>query len=694
VHAEISSKGDRDFDLEGLNVRLANTKSWEEVMSICESFGDVFNPVVISTAFSRLAKFISLDANEKDGLAKSKRLKRQELVCETLMKRSINTIHEFRPKEVSVLMWALATMDVEPVVALFEAMSMRTLTMAKELPLVDFTNIMWAFGKFGVNPVLRPTWDVISAMLRRALVIMPKLGRHDISTLMSTLMTLRCRLTNFSWRKHLVLGISKQASARAMDFNPLWSSSLIWAFGNLDVKIPQDLATAMAKQAIASMAGFLPKELSRFLWGFAKVAVHPGPELVQAISGRALATAGDFRADELANFLWALSKLDESLGPELSEAFLKRALEIACRFEAYDVPKFVQVMSALKLRPKPELVKALLDRALKIASSFTSENQTDFLSGLEKLGIECDPALAEAMSKVCDTSIKGLNNLIYKASNLKELISICGQYCSMFEHTNICAMLHSLAKIRCNVLGSECIARSLPRDDILDSNCGMLMKKAVTISNTFAHPRHISISLLSLATLGVEPSPEFASAMQCQALLTIKLFKAQDSASFLWSLAMFRIEPSAELVTDLSKSVAANVQALKPQLVSNLIWAFATLRTKPAQDLQEAILHHALEISEKFCSEDAAKIMWSLTVLELKCSEQLSEVLSKIKGTHIMESTPWKIEKNQSAVDTANERSGEAYEVESMNACCTAVCVFISSNFLVCRCDRYANQHI
>ena len=201
---------------------------------------------------------------------------------------------------------------------------------------------------------------------------------------------------------------------------------------------------------------------------------------------------------------------------------------------------------------------------------------------------------------------------------------------------------------------------SLPRNEVLESNCRMLMKKAVTISNTFAHPRFISTSLLSLATLGVEPSQEFASAMQCQALLTIKLFKAQEAASFLWSLAMFGIEPSAELVRTLSKTVATTVQALKPQLVSNLIWAFATLRMKPSQDLQEAILHHALETVEKFGAEDAAKFIWSLTVLEMKSSEQLSKALSKIKGLHVMESKPWKIEKNQSAMDTANETPGES----------------------------------
>ena len=417
-------------------------------MSICESFGDLFNPAIISTAFRRLAKFISFGAKEKVGLSKCQRLKRQELVCETLMKRSIDTIQEFRPKEVSIVMWSLATMDVDPVVALFEAMSMRAMAMAKVLPLVDFTNIMWAFGKFGVNPVLRPGWDVISAMLRRALVIMPKLERHDISTLMSTLMTLRCRLTNFSWRKHLVLGISKQASERAVDFNPLWSSSLIWAFGNLDIKIPEDLTNAMVKQAIASIDGFLPRELSRFLWGFARVAVHPGQELVQTISGRALTTAGDFRADELANFLWALSKLGETLSPELSEAFLKRALDIAGKFEAYDVSTFVQAVSALAIRPNPELMKALQARALMIASSFTNENQTDLLTGLEKLGVECDHALTEAMSKVCDTSYKGLNKLIARASTLEDLLTICSQHCSSFEHSNICSMLSSLARVR------------------------------------------------------------------------------------------------------------------------------------------------------------------------------------------------------------------------------------------------------
>ena len=65
-----------------------------------------------------------------------------------LLARASVTVDSFKPQNVANLMWALATLGVEPGAELATAMSRRAVAIAGEFNLQDVANLMWALAVF------------------------------------------------------------------------------------------------------------------------------------------------------------------------------------------------------------------------------------------------------------------------------------------------------------------------------------------------------------------------------------------------------------------------------------------------------------------------------------------------------------------------------------------------------------------
>ena len=84
-----------------------------------------------------------------------------------LLARASVTVDSFKPQEVANLMWALATLGVEPGAELVTAMSRRAVASAGEFKPQNVANLMWALATLGVEPGA----ELATAMSRRTVAI-------------------------------------------------------------------------------------------------------------------------------------------------------------------------------------------------------------------------------------------------------------------------------------------------------------------------------------------------------------------------------------------------------------------------------------------------------------------------------------------------------------------------------------------
>ena len=87
-----------------------------------------------------------------------------------LLARASVTVDSFKPQEVANLMWALATLGVEPGAELATAMSRRAVASAGEFKLQDVANLMWFFAVTSCeDQAVCTLWEVAMSHLVAAL---------------------------------------------------------------------------------------------------------------------------------------------------------------------------------------------------------------------------------------------------------------------------------------------------------------------------------------------------------------------------------------------------------------------------------------------------------------------------------------------------------------------------------------------
>ena len=83
-------------------------------------------------------------------------------------------------------------------------------------------------------------------------------------------------------------------------------------------------------------------------------------------------------------------------------------------------------------------------------------------------------------------------------------------------------------------------------------------------------------------------------ALLARASVTVDSFKPQNVANLMWALATLGVEPGAELATAMSRRAVASAGEFKPQEVANLMWALATLGVDPGAELATAMSRRAV----------------------------------------------------------------------------------------------------
>ncbi len=83
-----------------------------------------------------------------------------------MTRRAAETAGQLNPQDVGNLMWAFATLGMEPGEEVVAAMARRALETAGQFNPQEAANVMWAYEVFG----MQPGKEVVAAMSKRAVV--------------------------------------------------------------------------------------------------------------------------------------------------------------------------------------------------------------------------------------------------------------------------------------------------------------------------------------------------------------------------------------------------------------------------------------------------------------------------------------------------------------------------------------------
>ena len=277
----IQSRVPCNFNPIETNRKLIGMKREEDIVVLCETSGDQFNHVNVATALHRLAKLRGRQSGSSGWLIEDGQ--RLKAVCSMMTARAVAEAGAFDPQGIANVMWALATIGVEPSRELASAMSMRAVASAGAFKPQGIANLMWALATLG----LEPSRELASAMSMRAVASAGAFKPQNIANLMWALATLSVEPS-----RELASAMSIQAVASAGAFKPQNIANLMWELATLGLEPSRELALAMSKRAVASAGAFNPQDIANLMWALATLGVEPSSELALSMSVRAVASAG------------------------------------------------------------------------------------------------------------------------------------------------------------------------------------------------------------------------------------------------------------------------------------------------------------------------------------------------------------------------------------------------------------------
>ena len=129
-----------------LNKALTRLVSADQIARFVAENVRAFNAINVATACHRLAKTHQLCGKmHSRGQSSGPREDARQSIS-ALIARASETVGDFKPQEVANLMWALATLGVDPGAELATAMSRRAVASAGEFKQQDVANLMWALA--------------------------------------------------------------------------------------------------------------------------------------------------------------------------------------------------------------------------------------------------------------------------------------------------------------------------------------------------------------------------------------------------------------------------------------------------------------------------------------------------------------------------------------------------------------------
>jgi hypothetical protein len=183
-------------------------------------------------------------------------------MLDALMLRARDTAGSARPRNVANIMWACATLGLQPPPDLVDALSRRITSSAESFGSQAVSNILWALASLR----LQPSPELAQALLQRATAVLPDSSAQGVA-------------------------------------------NTAWALGSLSLHPPAPLLHALHARTVATSAQLTSQGVATCLWGHAALGLVPSPAAFASLQKACIATKGRMSPHELALSLWSLASL-------------------------------------------------------------------------------------------------------------------------------------------------------------------------------------------------------------------------------------------------------------------------------------------------------------------------------------------------------------------------------------------------
>ena len=181
--------------------------------------------VNVATACNRMAKLTPHNERGKRMLSSRNENVLQSAIHD-LLTRALEVSEEFKPQELSNLMWALAKLDITPGAELHMAISRRAVATAMHFNPQNVTNMLWSLATLGIQP-----------------------------------------------EPELMSALSRRAKKTVGEFTPQGVANMAWALAKLGIEPEAELISAILKRVASISGDFKPQDVANLLWSLVTLGV-------------------------------------------------------------------------------------------------------------------------------------------------------------------------------------------------------------------------------------------------------------------------------------------------------------------------------------------------------------------------------------------------------------------------------------
>jgi serine/threonine protein kinase len=304
-------------------------KTIDGICDICEEteYRQVFNFVNISAAMYRIAKFgTRCELGDRvvsvwavlEPLA-IKKASHYSSDCEQMLQEhqhkmysSILDISSTIPN----LVWALAQLDLKPMLELIEFINLQCKVTAREFSAQNFTSVIWAFARLNI-PVEDSPFRFLQGYLEH---IVPECCARSLLDLEEGLMTLHPK----SCEK--LSGLIKTRAQNVVSELALPSDvcALLKLFLKLDLEPAQsNIILPVATKVVPKCE---PHQIANIVFILAKLKLTCTSELQAALNVRIMEISASFDLQDIVTLFWAFAKTKQSIDTQVVVALKAKAL--------------------------------------------------------------------------------------------------------------------------------------------------------------------------------------------------------------------------------------------------------------------------------------------------------------------------------------------------------------------------------
>ncbi|KAG1673210.1 hypothetical protein FOA52_013090 [Chlamydomonas sp. UWO 241] len=352
--------------------------SSDELLSLVEQHGQVFNQIHCATILSHAAQLVArhrcviprsgiermvqlaqerLPAMGAQALANSahalaKLGHKDDVFMAALLKAADPQLRDFIPQHLANTAWALATLGHA------DGDLMAALMKAAKPQLRDFTpqelaNTVWALGTLGHADA-----DFMAALLEAAKPQLRDFTPQNLANMAWALATLGHADND------LMAALLKAAKPQLRDFTPHNLANMAWALATLG-HTDRAFMAALLAAAKLQLREFNPQALANTAWALASLG-HADAAFMAALLKAAKPQLRNFNPQNLANTAWALAVLDHA-DNAFMESVLQKAAGMVFSFESQHLIQLFMCMLWLEDQHSDVVVHEQLAAACKMA---------------------------------------------------------------------------------------------------------------------------------------------------------------------------------------------------------------------------------------------------------------------------------------------------------------------------------------